>query len=187
MEYTGIKIDKEAWVQHALESESKLAVLKNEVLELIQKEDTDAMEKFRVSITRQTLFNQDILDINIASSQQMVALCQALGIDTKIANKNKKKLLTKLSAERDSVEKKYLKRYKNKFPIIGKYLAYQEMAKQVSTYGLPFLKHVNPVTGNIHSSFDQILATGRISSRTPNVQNIPRTKEYRKLFVPQKG
>lgn len=156
-------------------------------MESITKEPGDKMEEFRSLISSTDLFGDYRIDFNISSSKQMISLCHALGIDTKIANKDKTKLLQKISAEKDSVEKKYLKRYKNKYPIIGLYLKYNELAKLVSTYGLNFLAHVNPVTGRVHSSFDQILATGRISSRIPNVQNIPRTKDFRSCFVPPSG
>ena len=48
---------------------------------------------------------------------------------------------------------------------------------------------VNPHTGKIHTSFNQVVAaTGRLSSSDPNLQNIPiRTEEgrrVRKAFVP---
>lgn len=48
---------------------------------------------------------------------------------------------------------------------------------------------INPVTGKIHSSFNQtVTATGRISSTEPNLQNIPvrheMGREIRKAFIP---
>ena len=62
--------------------------------------------------------------------------------------------------------------------------------KLKSTYvdALPAL--VNPRTGRVHSSFNQALvASGRLSSQNPNLQNIPvRTAEGRKVreaFVPR--
>jgi len=61
-----------------------------------------------------------------------------------------------------------------------------------STYieALPAL--INPITGRVHTSFNQtVTATGRLSSSTPNLQNIPtRTElgqEIRKAFIAQKG
>jgi DNA polymerase-1 len=49
---------------------------------------------------------------------------------------------------------------------------------------------VNPRTGRIHTSYNQVVAvTGRLSSDNPNLQNIPirteRGKEIRKAFVPR--
>jgi DNA polymerase-1 len=49
---------------------------------------------------------------------------------------------------------------------------------------------INPLTGRVHTSFNQaVAATGRLSSTNPNLQNIPiktdRGKEVRKAFIPR--
>ncbi|MBN1916688.1 MAG: DNA polymerase I [Verrucomicrobia bacterium] len=74
-------------------------------------------------------------------------------------------------------------------PLPQALLQYRQLAKLKSTYvdALPAL--VNPKTGRIHTSFNQtIAATGRLSSSSPNLQNIPvRTDEGRRIrdaFVP---
>jgi DNA polymerase-1 len=74
-------------------------------------------------------------------------------------------------------------------PLPQELLNYRQLAKLKSTYvdALPAL--VNPTTGRIHTSFNQtIAATGRLSSSSPNLQNIPvRTEEGRRIrdaFVP---
>lgn len=67
--------------------------------------------------------------------------------------------------------------------IIQKIYEYRELSKLKSTYvdALPPLVH--PVTGRIHTYFNQtVTATGRLSSTEPNLQNIPiRTEEGRKI------
>jgi DNA polymerase I len=51
----------------------------------------------------------------------------------------------------------------------------------VSTYIDALPKRINPVTGRVHTSYNQaVTATGRLSSSDPNLQNIPvRTEEGR--------
>ncbi|MCO5247801.1 MAG: DNA polymerase I [Chitinophagales bacterium] len=73
-------------------------------------------------------------------------------------------------------------------PIIDKILNYRELAKLKSTYidALPNL--INPLTGWVHTTFNQaVTSTGRLSSTNPNLQNIPirteRGKEIRKAFI----
>ncbi len=75
-------------------------------------------------------------------------------------------------------------------PICADILAHRGLMKLKSTYvdALPAL--VNPRTGRVHSSFNQALvASGRLSSQNPNLQNIPiRTAEGRKVreaFIPR--
>jgi DNA polymerase-1 len=76
--------------------------------------------------------------------------------------------------------------------ILEQVLHYRQLAKLKSTYvdALPDL--VNPQTGRIHTSFNQLgTATGRLSSNNPNLQNIPvRTDEgnaIRRAFVAAPG
>lgn len=119
---------------------------------------------------------------NIASPKQMgEVLFDMLKLDPK-AKKTKtgqyqtnEEVLSKLAFEHD---------------IAKEILRYRQIAKLRSTYvdALPTLIH--PVTGRVHTSFNQaVAATGRLSSQNPNLQNIPiRTdmgREVRKAFVPR--
>ena len=71
-------------------------------------------------------------------------------------------------------------------------IEYREVAKLLSTYLETLPAEVHPVTGRIHTSFNQIgAATGRLSSTHPNLQNIPvrsaRGEAIRRGFVPRPG
>ncbi|MGQ0827134.1 MAG: DNA polymerase I [Bacteroidota bacterium] len=75
-----------------------------------------------------------------------------------------------------------------KHPIVGKILDYRELVKLKNTYVDTLPELVNPRTGRIHTSYNQVVAvTGRLSSDNPNLQNIPirteRGREIRKAFV----
>ena len=79
----------------------------------------------------------------------------------------------------------------DRHPIINEILEYRAVRKLLSTYVEPFPNYVSPVTGKIHTTFNQALtATGRLSSSKPNLQNIPirteRGKEIRKAFIPSR-
>ena len=69
---------------------------------------------------------------------------------------------------------------------------HRTLAKLKSTYADALPTLINPVTGRIHTSFNQLVAaTGRLSSSNPNAQNIPvRTELGRRIraaFVPEPG
>jgi DNA polymerase-1 len=71
-------------------------------------------------------------------------------------------------------------------------LDYRGLAKLRSTYTDKLADIVNPRTGRVHTSYHQgAVATGRISSSDPNLQNIPvRTEEGRRIrqaFVAPEG
>ncbi|MCF8027843.1 MAG: DNA polymerase I [Desulfobacteraceae bacterium] len=71
-------------------------------------------------------------------------------------------------------------------------LHHRMLAKLKSTYVDALFGLINPETGRIHTSFNQtITATGRLSSSSPNLQNIPiRTeagRDVRRAFIPKQG
>ena len=71
-------------------------------------------------------------------------------------------------------------------------LEYRNLAKLKSTYVDRLASLRSPLTGRVHTSFNQCgTATGRLSSSSPNLQNIPiRTEEGRRIrsaFVAAKG
>jgi DNA polymerase-1 len=68
-------------------------------------------------------------------------------------------------------------------PIARKILDHREAQKLLSTYIDALPAAINPLTGRVHTSFNQtVAATGRLSSTGPNLQNIPvRTEEGRQI------
>lgn len=122
--------------------------------------------------------------INWDSSKQVIPLFELLGfkLDTfdKVTKKKKK-----------SIEAKIIEPQKDISPIAEIYLNYRAAQKVVSTYGDNFLKAINPVSGRIHASFNQLMDTGRLScgggEAGVNVQNLPSDAETRACFVADKG
>ena len=83
-----------------------------------------------------------------------------------------------------------LEKLKGTHPVIDKILEYRELQKLKNTYVDSLPELVNPRTGRIHTTYNQVVAvTGRLSSDNPNLQNIPirteRGREIRKAFVPR--
>ncbi len=69
------------------------------------------------------------------------------------------------------------------YPLPQLILEYRGMSKLKSTYTDKLPELIDPVTGRIHTSYHQAVAsTGRLSSSDPNLQNIPvRTAEGRRI------
>lgn len=63
---------------------------------------------------------------------------------------------------------------RGKHPVVDSVLEYRELSKLKSTYLDALPLQVNPVTGRVHTSFNQTgSVTGRLASSDPNLQNIP--------------
>lgn len=121
---------------------------------------------------------------NVNSSQQLaVILFEKIGLP--IQKKTRKK--TAYSTDVD-----VLTSLAEKHPLPGLILQHRTLTKLKSTYADALVDLIHPVTGRIHTSFNQtVAATGRLSSSDPNLQNIPvRTPEGRQIrqaFIPRPG
>ncbi len=124
------------------------------------------------------------VDFNLASPKQLGELLfDTLGLD------RKKSRRTKTGWSTDAA---VLEKLEDDHPVVKLVLEHRTLSKLLSTYveALPAL--VEPETGRVHTDFNQaVTATGRLSSSTPNLQNIPIRTEFsrriRKAFLPQEG
>ena len=152
--------------------------------------DSEALRQSSEILTQDMLLlEKEIHDIagfefNVSSPAQVG---EVLFDRLKLDDKAKKTKTGQYSTAEDVLEK-----IRSKHPIIGKILDYRGLKKLLSTYidALPLL--ISPVTGKVHTSYNQtVAATGRLSSTNPNLQNIPirdaQGKEIRKAFIPDDG
>ena len=93
----------------------------------------------------------------------------------------------------DSSDGTVLQNLAGAHPFVGIVSEHREISKLLSTYADRLPSFVSPVTGLVHTSFNQaVTATGRLSSSNPNLQNIPirtgRGRAMRKCFrAPRPG
>jgi len=90
-----------------------------------------------------------------------------------------------------STDAAVLEQLSDQHPVIDLLLQYRTLSKLKNTYVDKLGSLINPRTNRLHTSFNQtITATGRLSSSSPNLQNIPiRTELGRKIraaFIPAK-
>lgn len=77
-------------------------------------------------------------------------------------------------------------------PIVEKLLEYRKLTKLMSTYIIPLKEHISKNTGRVHTFLHQTsTATGRLSSESPNLQNIPKRnklgRQIRQAFISKPG
>ena len=179
-EYCGIHLNKDEWQKKMTKDNKNLENSK-------QKLDNWILQNLSNSkwIEPQLdLFSSErSISINWNSPKQVIELFKSLGIDTVTKDK-------KTGEFKDSVEEGVLQHQVNDFDILEPYLEFKGYSKVVSTYGQNFLDQINQYTGRIHTSFQQLMDTGRLSSGDKstgsiNLQNIPADKETRNCFTNQ--
>ena len=88
-----------------------------------------------------------------------------------------------------STESSVLEALAHFHPIAKDIIEFRRLVKLKSTYVDALPQLVNPQTQRIHTHFNQAtVTTGRLSSSSPNLQNIPiKTKMVRQAFIAPKG
>jgi DNA polymerase-1 len=91
-----------------------------------------------------------------------------------------------------STDARVLRGLRDQHAIIPLVEEWRELTKLLNTYLEPLPARLDPATGRLHTTFNQLVAaTGRLSSSSPNLQNIPvRTdlgQEIRACFVAEEG
>lgn len=135
----------------------------------------------RIAALQETIWAEAGGEFNINSPKQLgEVLFERLGLPAG------KKTRTGWSTNADILEK-----LRDKHPIVRDVLAYRELTKLKSTYTDGLLKTIGP-DGRIHTTFQMTVTdTGRLSSREPNLQNIPIRRELgsgiRRMFVAGPG
>ena len=170
MEYNGLYLDKDKWKALEKESTLKAEALSSNLDQMVIENKT--LEPFVKEYVQSDLFIpvEDIRKVKTkwTSPKQVLEVFQALVPDL------------------EDVNGKNMYKHRFKHEIIDTYIKYKEAMKLCTSYGDAFLKNVS-VDDKVHTSFHQILDTGRVSSSKPNMQQIPADNRYRNCFVAPDG
>ncbi|EDL47112.1 POM1, putative [Plasmodium vivax] len=113
-------------------------------------------------------------EINVNSQQQVLKALQ---------NKNVRDVSNKLI---ENTSDSNLKNFLNHREVVL-LRNYRRLYKLYSAFYLKLPQHINKKTNKIHTTFNQLKTfSGRFSSEKPNLQQIPRQKNIREIFIPQK-
>ena len=139
--------------------------------------------KKKIAAAEKQIYKHAGEEFNIASTKQLqTILFEKLQIES--TRKTEKGAM--------STDQSVLEELKDAHPVIAPILEYRFYTKLLSTYVEALPAHVSKATGRVHTSLSQVTAaTGRLSSISPNLQNIPVKGEeganLRAAFVAAKG
>lgn len=191
-EYCGVKLDVTKWKAKMQKDEQRVKVALDNCNKWLLENEPNSKYIF---IDRQgDLFSgfnlKPQVTLNWNSTKQLIPLFKKYGVNVEVDDREK-------GGTKDSIDAKSLKPQKDKCSLIPLYLEYKEAVKVTSTYGENFLKQINPVSGRIHTNFNQLgTDTGRLSSGGKdkehkidyiNMQNLPSDEETRACFVAEEG
>lgn len=173
MAFDGIRLDVNKWLEVVKITEENVKRLTGELDEIVVNEPK--LHKFVPKAFQQNLFGfaERKLEINWSSSVQKLAILKELGLDI------------------ESSGTPALLKHRHAHNLLPTLIDYAKQSKLATAFGKDFLKYVNKHTGRIHMSIWQILSTGRISVRNPNLNQIPSkgdlAKVIRSSFIPTDG
>jgi DNA polymerase-1 len=198
MEVQGITIAKEPWSKLVKDWEVELIqlqkLLDEESIQLLNGQKS----KFNFNRRRATSTSLDLFgishtstlssdnSINYASTDQLLQLWREFGEEPPKDGEGT------VSVGEDAVETYVTEQPNTRLThFIELLLTYRELSKLVSTYGNSFLNLLDK-NNCIHTSYTQTRTeTGRLSSKEPNLQNIPASKnplrDVRRFFIAKPG
>ncbi len=179
IEYNGIYLDSEKWI----EANDKMKLELKQVLIDLDKILIEKDLKYKSKLVQLNLFSDVFQDeyrrltyVNWDSPLQVIKIL------TEIFDIYPKDKYGKLSSG-----KKALEGLDTRPPIVKTLLRFRVMSKAVNSFGARFLREHRHSDGRIRTTFNSIVETGRVSSRKPNMQQIPSDKSFRSCFTAAEG
>ena len=204
LEWCGIHLDRSKWLKKMQSDQEKLKKAEEDLNAFVVNRSN--LKQFVYINTQGDLWSgYDLtpkVNINWASSAQVVKVAKILGFNTKTKDK-------KTGEDKDSVLEKLLKQQKGICDeFLDLYFDYQEHFKVCTSFGQGHLNAINPKTDRIHTVYRQLgAASGRMSCGSqqpnedlarvnkvspkdctyPNCQQLPADEQTRGAFTAPKG
>ena len=143
--------------------------------------DVDRWSSIMVEVKKEMIETGNAVKSILEENQDQSTLfgVSTINIDS---NLQLKKALNRYGLNMDNTSVDTLKKHKG-VPVIDALLDYRSAQKLISTYSDSLIEKINPHTGRLHTDFKQLVATGRMSSARPNLQNIPKKQKFRSCFI----
>lgn len=156
----GIKLDQEEWLRIARDNGSKAAAIQNKYGKKVPK----------IGAKGQPLKSFVFEGINLASPKQV------------------KERLWSMNFKVAKTDEETLSPLVDRCEFAKDLLDFRNLSKRSGTYGEDYIEKFVEADGKIYTDYFQMGAlSGRMSSRSPNLQNQPRDGGYRECYVAEDG
>jgi DNA polymerase-1 len=168
LEQTGVLIDDEAWTERALMAERQAGVFEAELCALLHQRVNETGIPHKHRVKKQDVITQLAPEgIVWDSPAQVQSVLRCLGYS--VAS-TAEAILTALAPDE---------------PLAAKLLEHRDARQRMKLVGAEWLrKYLSPLSKRVHADYLQIgTRPGRMSCIKPNMQQIPKTTEYRSSII----
>jgi DNA polymerase-1 len=161
MEAAGVRIDEAAWQQRATQDVLQLGIIEADLCRLLHDAAGPGCELPLVPEA-----------VNWQSTQQVLAVLHALG-----------------ATQETSTAEVVLTRLAPDYPLVARLLEYRHLAQRIKNGGATWLRqYLHPLTNRVHADYQQVGSrAGRMSCSHPNMQQIPKSADYRTSIIAGAG
>jgi len=167
MEHNGLHINKNKWRNITIKYSERLKKTTKELDDLL----LQCAPQYKIDAFQQDLFNAAYMDtreckVNWSSDKQVYDILKNIyGI--RPVDKHGK----------PSSGAEAIRALKKNYPITDLILRYREEEKVITSFGIDYLGKYVSDDSRIRTTYNQVIETGRMSSRKPNLQQIPNYDE----------
>jgi DNA polymerase-1 len=164
-ELCGLKLNAEKWLDLAKSNQTRSTQLEQELYELmpsIQPSLPGVQVGFNLNSPQQVLESLGFLGLQVAATDH----------DTLVETVEE---LRETDADPRTIA------------ALDKFVAFRDVSKKLTAFGTEFLEYVSPSTRRVLSDYYPLTEAGRYASSKPNIQQIPRDKQYRGCFEAEEG
>lgn len=157
IELAGFFLDQDRWLEQIIPNEKK------------KEEMAEKLHAHFKAVETQGSFFEGMSDVNIDSPDQVFNALKRLGVPVG-----------------DSTIGWKLEPLAKDHKVVADLLEYRKYETALKMFGRDYFKYVNDKTKRVHSDIKQLgTPTGRTTSNSPNIQQIPAEKDYRRCWRPQ--
>lgn len=176
IEYNGFHMDAKIWLEAYGSYRGKLVQSLKELDQIL----VEAAPRYEAQAYQLSIFGQAgrvrLTNVNWSSSHQVLSILNNV---FEVFPKDKHGKATTSTPELEAIYPRP--------PIVAALLKQRKHAKVVSSFGKKFIDKFLSKESRVHTSYNHIVGTGRMSSYKPNMQQIPRGEEFRKAFTAPEG
>lgn len=181
IEYNGFHLNKEKWLKLNNKYKLKITETTKKLDDLLLSQDSDKISKYVSNGYQMDLFDSNHENtrssiVNWGSDKQVYEILSTVFGINAVDKHNKN---SSGASAIELLDKRY--------PITDLILKLRKEEKAVSSFGLDYLEKYLGPDDRVRTTYNQIVETGRISSRNPNLQQIPKEEDFRIAFDAPKG